>query len=117
MPQMMAVLAPGFAAIPAKFALAVDLSRITFPYLLLICLAALVVGRAERARPLHRRLGLLCAVQRRLDRLHAVADALRADRRPRAVMGRSPYPASRNSVCCCGRCNVAAWACRCRARA
>ncbi len=44
MPQMMAVLAPGFAAIPAKFALAVALSRITFPYLLLICLAALVSG-------------------------------------------------------------------------
>jgi putative peptidoglycan lipid II flippase len=44
MPQMMAVLAPGFAAVPEKFALAVDLSRITFPYLLLICLAALVSG-------------------------------------------------------------------------
>jgi putative peptidoglycan lipid II flippase len=44
MPQMMAVLAPGFEAIPAKFALAVTLSRITFPYLLLICLAALVSG-------------------------------------------------------------------------
>jgi putative peptidoglycan lipid II flippase len=44
MPQMMAVLAPGFAATPEKFALAVALSRITFPYLLLICLAALVSG-------------------------------------------------------------------------
>jgi putative peptidoglycan lipid II flippase len=44
MPQMMAVLAPGFAATPQKFALAVTLSRITFPYLLLICLAALVSG-------------------------------------------------------------------------
>jgi putative peptidoglycan lipid II flippase len=44
MPQMMTVLAPGFAAIPQKFALAVDLSRITLPYLLLICLAALVSG-------------------------------------------------------------------------
>jgi putative peptidoglycan lipid II flippase len=44
MPQMMAVLAPGFVAIPEKFALAVELSRITFPYLLLICLAALVSG-------------------------------------------------------------------------
>ncbi|HET6184372.1 MAG TPA: murein biosynthesis integral membrane protein MurJ [Acetobacteraceae bacterium] len=44
MPQLMMVLAPGFSAIPAKFALAVDLSRITFPYLILICLAALVSG-------------------------------------------------------------------------
>jgi len=44
MPQLMAVLAPGFAATPAKFALAVALSRITFPYLILICLAALLAG-------------------------------------------------------------------------
>lgn len=44
MPQLMVVLAPGFAADPAKFALAIDLSRITFPYLVLICLAALVSG-------------------------------------------------------------------------
>jgi putative peptidoglycan lipid II flippase len=44
MPQMMTVLAPGFAAVPAKFALAVALSRITFPYLILICLAALISG-------------------------------------------------------------------------
>lgn len=44
MPQVMRVLAPGFEAIPAKFALAVELSRITFPYLILICLAALISG-------------------------------------------------------------------------
>ncbi len=44
MPQVMLGLAPGFAAVPAKFALAVTLSRLTFPYLLLICLAALVSG-------------------------------------------------------------------------
>jgi putative peptidoglycan lipid II flippase len=44
MPQLMIVLAPGFADDHAKFQLAVDLSRITFPYLILICLAALVSG-------------------------------------------------------------------------
>jgi putative peptidoglycan lipid II flippase len=44
MPQLMVVLAPGFADDPAKFALTITLSRITFPYLLLICLAALVAG-------------------------------------------------------------------------
>ncbi len=44
MPQLMVVLAPGFADDPAKFALAVSLCRITFPYLVLICLAALVSG-------------------------------------------------------------------------
>src|ERR1700760_4631249 len=44
MPQLMVVLAPGFADDPPKFALAISLSRITFPYLVLICLAALVSG-------------------------------------------------------------------------
>jgi putative peptidoglycan lipid II flippase len=44
MPQVMDVLAPGFREYPGKFALAVTFSRITFPYLLLICLAALVSG-------------------------------------------------------------------------
>jgi putative peptidoglycan lipid II flippase len=44
MPQVMSVLAPGFADDPPKFALAVTLSRITFPYLVLICLAALISG-------------------------------------------------------------------------
>ena len=44
MPALMTVLAPGFSEDPAKFALTVTLSRITFPYLVLICVAALVSG-------------------------------------------------------------------------
>jgi putative peptidoglycan lipid II flippase len=44
MPQVMTVFAPGFAATPEKFALTVELARITFPYLMLICLAALLSG-------------------------------------------------------------------------
>ncbi|WP_149539245.1 murein biosynthesis integral membrane protein MurJ [Siccirubricoccus phaeus] len=44
MPQLMQVLAPGFTEDRLKFALAVELTRITFPYLLLICLTALVSG-------------------------------------------------------------------------
>lgn len=44
MPWLMHGLAPGFAANPQKFALAVELTRITFPYLLLVCLTALVSG-------------------------------------------------------------------------
>ena len=44
MPQLMTVLAPGFEDVPGKFALTVDLARITFPYLVLICLAALLSG-------------------------------------------------------------------------
>ena len=44
MPSIMHVLAPGFTEQPGKFQLAVDLARITFPYLILICLAALLSG-------------------------------------------------------------------------
>ncbi|WP_428391699.1 murein biosynthesis integral membrane protein MurJ [Lichenicoccus sp.] len=44
MPQVIWVIGSGLARHPATFALAVSLSRITFPYLMLICLAALVSG-------------------------------------------------------------------------
>ncbi|WP_291299302.1 murein biosynthesis integral membrane protein MurJ [Elioraea sp.] len=44
MPQAMMVLAPGFVRDPERFALAVELTRITFPYLLLICVVALLSG-------------------------------------------------------------------------
>lgn len=44
MPAVMGVIAPGFGEDPAKFSLAVDLARITFPYLLFIALVALQGG-------------------------------------------------------------------------
>jgi putative peptidoglycan lipid II flippase len=44
MPWLMRGFAPGFLATPARFHLAVTLTRITFPYLLLICLGALLSG-------------------------------------------------------------------------
>jgi putative peptidoglycan lipid II flippase len=44
MPALMSVIAPGFAEDPEKFALAVALGRITFPYLLFIALVALQGG-------------------------------------------------------------------------
>ncbi len=44
MPQVIAVLAPGFAADPLRGELAVELTRITFPYLLLITLVTLYGG-------------------------------------------------------------------------
>ncbi|GAC1347633.1 MAG: murein biosynthesis integral membrane protein MurJ [Acetobacteraceae bacterium] len=44
MPQLMRVLAPGFMAVPGKAELTVALARITFPYVFLICLAALLSG-------------------------------------------------------------------------
>ena len=44
MPSVMRLIAPGFAEDPDKFALAVALTRITFPYLLFIALVALQGG-------------------------------------------------------------------------
>ena len=44
MPQVIAVLAPGFSSDPARADLAISLSRITFPYLLLITLVTLYGG-------------------------------------------------------------------------
>src|SRR5262247_1238044 len=43
MPSVIGLLAPGFADDPGRFALAVDLTRITFPYLLLISVVTLSV--------------------------------------------------------------------------
>ena len=44
MPGLMYVIAPGFAATPDKFDLAVQLTRIAFPYLLCVSLVALFSG-------------------------------------------------------------------------
>ena len=43
-PELVGLLAPGFAAVPGKFELAVHLTRIMFPFLLLIALAAQATG-------------------------------------------------------------------------
>jgi putative peptidoglycan lipid II flippase len=43
-PHLVSLLAPGFATTPGKFALAVRLTRIMFPFLLLIALAAQATG-------------------------------------------------------------------------
>lgn len=44
MPQVIAILAPGFSDDPARGPLAVELTRITFPYLLLVTLVTLYGG-------------------------------------------------------------------------
>ncbi|MCZ6605379.1 MAG: murein biosynthesis integral membrane protein MurJ, partial [Alphaproteobacteria bacterium] len=44
MPQIMLGLAPGFKADPATFQLAVDLTRLTFPYILFMAITALFGG-------------------------------------------------------------------------
>jgi len=43
-PQLVALLAPGFAEVPGKFELAVKLTRIMFPFLVLVALAAQSMG-------------------------------------------------------------------------
>ncbi len=43
-PAVISLLAPGFAQDPERFALAVELTRITFPYLLLVSLVTLYGG-------------------------------------------------------------------------
>ena len=43
-PQLVRLLAPGFAQVPGKFELAVLLTRIMFPFLLLVALAAQAMG-------------------------------------------------------------------------
>jgi putative peptidoglycan lipid II flippase len=43
-PELVWLLAPGFASVPGKFELAVHLTRIMFPFLLLIALAAQATG-------------------------------------------------------------------------
>lgn len=43
-PQLVRILAPGFEQVPGKFALTVLLSRIMFPFLLLVALAAQAMG-------------------------------------------------------------------------
>jgi putative peptidoglycan lipid II flippase len=43
-PQLVRLMAPGFAQVPAKFELAVLLARIMFPFLVLIALAAQAMG-------------------------------------------------------------------------
>ncbi|MBV8653273.1 MAG: murein biosynthesis integral membrane protein MurJ, partial [Alphaproteobacteria bacterium] len=44
MPWLLQIIAPGFAADPDKYALTIELTRITFPYLLLISLVSLQGG-------------------------------------------------------------------------
>ena len=50
MPAIIAALAPKFSESPATYALAVDLARITFPYLLFITLVTLITGTLNAHR-------------------------------------------------------------------
>ena len=50
MPWVMAAVAPGFRTDPEKFRLAVDLARLTFPYLLFMSVVALLGGMLNSVR-------------------------------------------------------------------
>ncbi|MBM3786134.1 MAG: murein biosynthesis integral membrane protein MurJ [Acidobacteria bacterium] len=43
-PQLVTIMAPGFHGVPGKFEMAVSMTRIMFPFLLLVALAAQVMG-------------------------------------------------------------------------
>ena len=47
MPVVVTLLAPGFSADPAKFDLAVTLTRITFPYLLFVTLVTILSAHPQ----------------------------------------------------------------------
>jgi len=49
-PGIVKIIAPGFIQMPEKFSLTVDLTRIMFPFLLFISLAALVMGALNTRR-------------------------------------------------------------------
>src|SRR5256885_9306603 len=50
-PEVISLLAPGFSEDPGRFALAVELTRITFPYLLLMSLVTLYRGILNAVSP------------------------------------------------------------------
>jgi putative peptidoglycan lipid II flippase len=49
-PEIVSIIAPGFSGMPQKFSLTVFLTRIMFPFLLFISLAALVMGALNTRR-------------------------------------------------------------------
>ncbi len=84
MPQLMVVLAPGFRAAPETFALAVELTRVTFPYLMFMALVALLGGMlnsrdrftAPAAAPIVLNIILIAAMLLLRDRLATPGHAL-----------------------------------------
>ncbi len=84
MPTLMVVIAPGFVGDPEKFALAVELTRITFPYLLFMALVALMGGvlnslerfQAAAAAPILLNIVLISALVLLRDRFATTGHAL-----------------------------------------
>lgn len=84
MPWVVRAIAPGFADEPARFALAVELTRITFPYLAFISLVALYGGvlnaldrfAAQASAPILLNLSLIAALLLFADRFPTPGHAL-----------------------------------------
>ena len=79
-PQLVRLLAPGFEQVPGKFALTVLLTRIMFPFLLLVALAAQAMGVAQRLRQFRRAGAGIVAFQYRVGGLRAGAGLHRGAR-------------------------------------
>ena len=86
MPQVIAVIAPGFADEPERLAYAIEFTRITFPYLLMMALVALMGGGAEQRRPVRALRRRADPVQPDPDRQPAGADAAGRDAGPCAEL-------------------------------
>lgn len=84
MPYLMVVVAPGFVSDPEKFALTVELTRLTFPYLLFMALVALLGGvlnslerfRAAAAAPILLNIMLISALLLLRDAFSTIGHAL-----------------------------------------
>ena len=75
-PWVVDLIAPGFAAIPGKIELTVSMTRLMFPFLLLVALAAVAMGMLN-ARGSVRRSGLgIELLQPGVDRLRIACDSL-----------------------------------------
>ena len=118
MPWLMVVIAPGFIDDPDKYALAVALTQIAFPYLLCMSVVALLSGVlnslhrfwAAAAAPILLNVVLIGAI--------AIALSLGFARRPRRATSSppgSPWPAWRSSRCCGSRCAAPGSSCGCGA--
>ena len=96
-PAVISLLAPGFSDDPGRFALAVELTRITFPYLLLVSLVTLYGGilnalsrfAAAAAAPILLNLSMMATL---FDR------GVFSDARPRRRLGRADRRLSRSTA-------------------
>ena len=101
MPQLMRLLAPGFADDPGKFALAVILSPDHLPLSAADLPRGAGLGRAERADRFAAAAGSPMLFNVSSIAAHVWLTPYVRDRGPRAGLGRHRSPAWCSSACCC----------------